>query len=275
MTLDIYKAFTESPPELDFVLPSLLRGSVGALISPGGVGKSMWALQLAMQVAGGADLLGFGVMETGPVVYLPAEDPEELLLHRLHSMGSYLTEQQMQNVSDNLCVQSLVGYSPNILDVRWKKTLESIAYGNRLLIIDTLRRFHHEDENSSSAMAQVLAQLENIAIRTKCTILFVHHTSKASSSLESTVAQQSSRGSSVLVDNIRWQAYLSSMNEKEAKRFQIHESQRGMFIKYGLNKANYGPTFGEKWLSRKKGGVFEVASFRKAAKVAGIHREKA
>jgi hypothetical protein len=164
MTLDIYKAFTESPPELDFVLPSLLRGSVGALISPGGVGKSMWALQLAMQVAGGADLLGFGVMETGPVVYLPAEDPEELLLHRLHSMGSYLTEQQMQNVSDNLCVQSLVGYSPNILDVRWKKTLESIAYGNRLLIIDTLRRFHHEDENSSSAMAQVLAQLENIAI---------------------------------------------------------------------------------------------------------------
>ncbi|MDO6454402.1 helicase RepA family protein [Neptunomonas phycophila] len=275
MALDIYKALTEEPPGLDFVLPSLLCGSVGALISPGGVGKSMWALQLAVQISGGADLLGFGGIKTGSVVYLPAEDPDEILLHRLHSISSYLTEQQIQLVSDNLCIQSLVGHSPNILDSRWQEALESIACGSRLLIIDTLRRFHVEDENSSSAMARVLAGLENIAHRTKCTIVFVHHTNKLVSSLDSSMPQQSSRGSSVLVDNIRWQAYLSIMSEKEAKRLQIHESQRELFIKCGLNKANYGPGFSEKWLVKKKGGFLELATFGSSSKVTGIRREKA
>ena len=46
---DLRSAFVEPPKPLDFVLPGLPVGCVGALVSPGGVGKSMLALQLAMQ----------------------------------------------------------------------------------------------------------------------------------------------------------------------------------------------------------------------------------
>lgn len=35
----------------------------------------MLALQLAAQIAGGPDLLEVGELPTGPVIYLPAEDP--------------------------------------------------------------------------------------------------------------------------------------------------------------------------------------------------------
>lgn len=75
MALDLMAAFTELPPPIDYVLPNMVAGTVGALVSPGGAGKSMLALQLAAQIAGGPDLLEIGEFPTGQVVYLPAEDP--------------------------------------------------------------------------------------------------------------------------------------------------------------------------------------------------------
>ena len=45
--IDILASFTELPPPIDYVLPNMVAGTVGALVSPGGAGKSMLALQLA------------------------------------------------------------------------------------------------------------------------------------------------------------------------------------------------------------------------------------
>ncbi len=73
MALDLMAAFTDSPPPIDYVLPNMVAGTVGALVSPGGAGKSMLILQLAAQVAGGPDLLEVGELPTGRVIYLPAE----------------------------------------------------------------------------------------------------------------------------------------------------------------------------------------------------------
>ncbi len=51
--INILEAFAAPPPPLDYVLPNMVAGTVGALVSPGGAGKSMLALQLAAQIAGG------------------------------------------------------------------------------------------------------------------------------------------------------------------------------------------------------------------------------
>ncbi|WP_438501559.1 AAA family ATPase [Nitrosococcus oceani] len=75
----------------------MVAGTVGALASPGGAGKSMLALQLAMQIAGGPDLLEVGEFPVGPVIYLPAEDPPAAIHHRLHALGAHLTAEQRQN----------------------------------------------------------------------------------------------------------------------------------------------------------------------------------
>lgn len=81
--INILEAFAAAPPPLDYVLPNMVAGTVGALVSPGGAGKSMLALQLAAQIAGGPDLLEVGELPTGPVIYLPAEDPPTAI-HRLY-----------------------------------------------------------------------------------------------------------------------------------------------------------------------------------------------
>lgn len=48
--INILEAFAAAPPPLDYVLPNMVAGTVGALVSPGGAGKSMLALQLAAQL---------------------------------------------------------------------------------------------------------------------------------------------------------------------------------------------------------------------------------
>lgn len=51
--INILEAFAAAPPPLDYVLPNMVAGTVGALVSPGGAGKSMLALQLAAQIRPG------------------------------------------------------------------------------------------------------------------------------------------------------------------------------------------------------------------------------
>ena len=259
MALDLMVAFTESPPPIDYVLPNMVAGTVGALVSPGGAGKSMLILQLAAQIAGGPDLLEVGELPTGAVVYLPAEDPPVAIHHRLHALGAHLTAEQRQAVADGLLIEPLIGRCPNIMARDWFDDLKRAAEGHRLMILDTLRRFHIEEENASGPMAQVIGRMEAIAADTGCAIVFLHHANKGAALAGTGDQQQASRGSSVLVDNIRWQSYLSGMTQAEAEEWGVDEGQRGFFVRYGVSKANYGAPFQECWFRRHEGGVLKPA----------------
>ena len=103
--LDIRKLLGSPPPVLKHVLPSLLEGTVGAVVAPGGVGKTMLLLQLGMAVStahqfcGGlfADAPKNCAMNTTPgkVVFVAAEESADLLSHRLHAVSSYMLTQVM------------------------------------------------------------------------------------------------------------------------------------------------------------------------------------
>ncbi|WP_158241882.1 AAA family ATPase [Tabrizicola sp. TH137] len=66
---------------LDFVFPTVLRGTVCALIGAGGVGKSGFALQTGISVAVGRDVFHLWgdpdapvTIKKGKVLYISAED---------------------------------------------------------------------------------------------------------------------------------------------------------------------------------------------------------
>lgn len=270
MALDVMAAFTVLPPPIDYVLPNMVAGTVGALVSPGGAGKSMLALQLAAQVAGGPDLLEVGELPTGAVIYLPAEDPPSAIHHRLHALGAHLTTEQRQIVADGLLIEPLIGKCPNIMALDWFEGLKRAAEGRRLMVLDTLRRFHIEEENASGPMATVVGRMEAIAADTGCSIVFLHHASKGAAMMGAGDQQQASRGSSVLVDNIRWQSYLSGMNAAEAEEWGVDDSQRGYFVRYGVSKANYGVPFQGRWFRRHEGGVLKPAVLERQRKSKGV-----
>src|SRR5579871_261719 len=94
MTIDILKCYTTEPRPRDYVLPSLMPGTVGSIVSPGGQGKSILALMLAHLVGGGVDLLDFGIFPIGRVVYLSAEDSEDIIHERLYHIGGRMNTSQ-------------------------------------------------------------------------------------------------------------------------------------------------------------------------------------
>lgn len=273
MAINIMKAFTEKPAPLDFVLPGLLAGTVGAIVSPGGAGKSMLALELAAFINSGYDISGFANGEEYPVglvAFLAAEDPPEAIEHRVHALGQHITQsitdgverkETLELISMGLEIESLLGHQIDIQRPEWAKFVESMAAHKRLMFIDTLRRFHTSDENDSGEMAIVLSILEGIAKRTNCAIVFLHHASKAAALNGQGDLQQASRGSSVLVDNVRWQMFVAGMSDKEAITQNVDSVMRRFHVRCGVSKQNYGAPTPDTWLKRIDGGVLVLGEF--------------
>lgn len=240
MGINILNAFSNVPEPIKFILPGLPYGVVGSIISPGGVGKSAFALSLACQIAGGPCLTGLPTDEIGKVVYVAGEDPANVIEHRLFAIGEHCNQVERETIGENL---SVIPASGEILDILSKKTqeyFEGLATGATLLILDTLRVIHTADENDSGAMSNVVGHLKRIAHKTGCSIIFLHHTNKNSMNNGAGNEQQASRGSSVLVDNIRWQGYLTGIPDALAKNLSLTEKQRKYYVQFGVSKQNYG-----------------------------------
>jgi len=252
--LDIATLAASTPPPLDFVLPGFLAGTVGALVSPGGAGKSMLALQIACHIAGGTNTLGIEA-ERGRVLYLAAEDPSEVLHHRIHALAGSVGN--IDEVAERLDVVPFQGL--NMLNSSHRDTIAGRGEGMRIIILDTLRRFHQAEENDGRAMVAVIGAMESIARATGASILFLHHTNKSAALNGMGGEQQASRGSSVLVDNIRWQAFIAGMSQPEAKTLKIEENDRHSYVRFGISKMNYAAPVSDCWYRRAKGGVLVPA----------------
>lgn len=263
---DIRGFFTHEPEPDEYVLPGLMPATVGSIVSPGGQGKSILALMLSCLVGGGVDLLDLGTFPMGTAVYLSAEDSRKILHKRFFHIGAKLDTGQRENCADGIRIKDLTKYNPDLINGdhagAWRDAIEKLAGESRLLILDTLRSFHSSDENNSTAMSNLIGYLRAIAARTGCAIVFLHHTNKSATINGQGDQQQASRGSSVLTDNIRWQAYLAGMTSEESEKLTDDDGQpigedRGYYVRFGISKQNYGSPFTEKWYRRGKGGILE------------------
>lgn len=259
------------PEPIDFVLPGLVRGDVGALVAAGGVGKSFFTLQLCYSLACDLDITGHffgGYLPRRRVFYVAREDLRSVLLHRkyvlrarllaeaqrraisepyfdlskffkgsdikgcnVNDFESYsLTDELIDEISSYFFTLNAAGNGTadskgikiDLFRTYWQKILFDYVkeYGIDLLILDTLRLCHFEDENDSKKMAELISILKELG-SAGCSVIFLHHVSKGAvlNGISSEVAQ-SSRGSSVLVDNIRWQLNMGVLSESAAKKFK-------------------------------------------------------
>lgn len=246
---------SQEQAELDFLLPGLLRATVGACIGPGGVGKSYWAMQLALSVACGVDLVGLRPKK-GSVLYLSGEDAQVVHAQRLKAMTAGAP--RGLDFSASLDLRVTVGQHVDIMDDDWFEDICAAAQGRDLVILDTLTRFHNLDENSSRDMKMLLARLESLAQISGAAVIFLHHTGKAVALAGLVAAQQAARGSSVLIDNARWSCFLAGMTEGEAKRFGVSPEQREDYVRWNISKQNYGASVPDVWFQRSAGGVLRT-----------------
>lgn len=264
--LCLANAFTQPPPQPDFVLPGLVAGTVGALVSPGATGKSFVALEIAVAVAGGADLLQLGIARHGKVLVVAAEDPATILQGRMHAIGQRLGIADREVVIERMDLLPAMALGIDLFGDAadaWTQALIERARDCRLVVIDTLSRVHSGEENERRDAARVMRNLERIAAATGAAVVFLHHITKAVALGGQGDQQQAARGSSVWIDEARWAGFLKTMDGAEAREWPVGDEFRRNFVRFGVNKANYCPPVLDVWLRRDEGGVLVPAELVK------------
>lgn len=160
-------------------------------------GKSMLALHMGISVASGNDFLGFST-QIGKVLYLQTEVSTFQQQQRLDQMLQALSEQERQNVLENLyiCDDSIRLDTEDGI----KSLQRAIVFHKpSLLILDPFYTLHRKREDSSDDMAPILTDLKTIAKESDCALLLIHHQGKRSE-LSASQPGHNHRGSSSFAD---------------------------------------------------------------------------
>lgn len=277
--LNIAHMLRNPPPPLDHVLPGLLAETVGLVVGPGAVSKTMLVLQMAIAMATGTPLLGGLVGGAGPrsaaparVVLVLAEESAHVVWHRLHAVASVQLASSgidphhaAELLSQNLVIHALAGQEQvNLLGECWEKTpagemLRRACEGARLVILDPIRDFHNADENDATAMKSLARHIGSYACSTHAAWLLVHHTNRAAALQDFGGSADAARGSTALPNAVRWQLNLSRPTRMTSKQFGLAKEQLHRHVLLDIPKANYVATTDTMVLTRGPHGVLMLA----------------
>lgn len=266
--LDLQLVFQSDAPPADYIVPGILAGGVFGIVGPGSVGKSFLAFNLILGSTICRDMIGgvFSSSQPGKVLYLPNEDPCDELSRRLKQIQAYLSQADTVKVEELAEIIPLKGLNPWLMSGEGQPVIEHIQWlskiciGKRLVILDTLRRFHLGNENDSAHMATLLGILEAVSYERGCTFVFLHHANKSAIVTGSGENSAAIRGSGVLTDNARGQFNLVSVSKKAAPALGIREDLACWYVQIVPSKINHGRPQEPTLLQRQPGGVLLEAT---------------
>nr|WP_081458358.1 AAA family ATPase [Helicobacter felis] len=98
----------------------------------------------------------------------------------------------------------------------------------KLVILDTLSRFHALDENSNKEMTLLVGLLGDLARSANVGILMIHHSSKIGA-MNYKNESASARGASALVDNVRYHLTMSSVTLQKKSNLSKDKEEMATF----------------------------------------------
>lgn len=158
-----------------WIAAGLIPAQGGTILGgQGGIGKSWLALELALAVARGEPWLGDFPTAKGRVLYLDEESSPQLLKRRLARLCAGRPVPGPDELEFR--IQGGVNFS----DPMW---VEQFAAGLRerpvsLIVVDCLREATPAEENSSSELAAMFANVKRIITECGCAVVFLDHESK-------------------------------------------------------------------------------------------------
>lgn len=244
----------------------LLRGDVTALLSPGGVGKSLTILQLAVALAlGDPTIFGFRnalAGEPASSMIYNAEDSLDEMALRVHAVCRHRGVDPARvrpYLSLNSGKQRGVRLSkgrdtpaPNMDEI--ERFLRGVAQADRhvaLVAFDPLSKIHDSPENDNTAMGAVMDILAGLGAKVRAPVLIGHHIPKMSGASHAGSAG-AGRGASNIIDSARIAWTLETMTPADAAMLGVGAAERRFYLR--LDNARAGRTVGGDpayWLKRQ------------------------
>jgi predicted ATP-dependent serine protease len=229
------------------------------LYSAPGIGKSFYALSLALQVANGGDWVGESLAEALPVLYVAAERPTDQR-DRAEAWSLHYDEDIPKKFT--LMEAARPPQLTNPLDVE-AICQEVREMGAKLVVLDTYARMTLGlEENSSSATSPVVEALDQIRKATDGgTVLIVHHQPKSGNT---------PRGSTALLGGVDMTILLTkSDGQIKATVEKANAGREPMPIYYALEPVVLPPEPGEE-ACRDGAVLVSAAPPQRGAEIAGL-----
>jgi hypothetical protein len=223
--LDLFDDKTYRPyPIVDGLI---YGGDIHLWFGEPGAGKSYTALALSLALAGGEEsFLGFPVCypsdsDTGlRVLYFDEENPRDVIVSRVaECIDKARTKTKIRRNFRYVahCGINLRAHFDKIL-------MEVVSFRPSLVVFDSLARVHSEDENSASAMSNLMRDcVRPLTLGGKCGVLILHHANKRDTSS----AYATMRGSGDLMasaDTVEWITF-----EERSLKIETAKSRRGNY----------------------------------------------
>lgn len=228
---------------------TLLRGHTTLLGSPGGTGKTAWAVAAAMAViTGRKDILTLHSFVQGAVWFITLEDDKAELNRRIaaammeHGIKAadiagrlFLTDGQLKLATYEQAFPKVATPTISVEDAKDFIRQESIL----LTVIDPLVKAHSVSGSSNEDMDVLITLTNEIARDTGCSMLLPCHFRKGGDL--DTDGRDMFRGASALVDGTRIAQGMQGMTRKEGEEFGVLEEDTGRYVRMTNLKANMTP----------------------------------
>jgi hypothetical protein len=246
----------ELPPPRGWLLGnSFARKFMSSLFGDGGTGKTAVRYAQLVSLATGQPLTGEYVFQRCRVLIISLEDDRDelkrricavLLHHKIHAseLSGWLFLSAPGASAGKLMVLDKKGRTTR---GRLAATLEAAIIARKIDIvsIDPFVKSHSVEENSNSAIDDVVQVLIDLAAKYNVAIDVPHHVAKGSS--EPGNANRG-RGASAMKDGGRLIYTLTPMSTEEAQTFGVSEEDRRLLIRLDSAKVNITRPLGAaKW----------------------------
>ena len=261
------------PPPREWLVDGLIpRGTVTSLYGDGGTGKSLLALQLAVDVATGGKWIGKATV-VGGSLFISAEDDQDELHRRVRDVADsgFLSVGELTNIhlrslagEDALLATLATNGGINPSDLFDEIDRYAAETAPDLIVLDTLADLFPGNENDRGQARQFIGLLRGLAIRHNAAVLLLAHPS-----LSGMNSGTGAGGNTAWNNSVRSRLYMQRVLISDGGQpFEPDPDVRTLSNK----KANYGRV-GANIELRWMNGVFQP-EIRTAGETSKVDRNK-